>query len=267
MHANHQREAPNMKKTHLPLTSHYTRMVTFAMLMAALFAPMYLQAQDLSDLQLAQQAFMAEDLRGAKKYFERAYKADPTDTIVLFGLAETYIRMQEAADAEEFITKALRANPNLAPLYLKLGIALNMRNKFKKSEEAFVRADELMSKEDPLRQTLYVNYGIALIGQQQLKEALPWFDKVLVLNPRNATAYNYKGATLYRLEEYDSALRAFNLSLDIDLQNPITLYNRAMVYTKLEDYNNACLDFHAACRKGNINACKQILLICKQKPQ
>ena len=175
--------------------------------------------------------------------------------------------MQEAADAEEFITKALKANPNLAPLYLKLGIALNMRNKFKKSEEAFVRADELMSKEDPLRQTLYVNYGIALIGQQQLKEALPWFDKVLVLNPRNATAYNYKGATLYRLEEYDSALRAFNLSLDIDLQNPITLYNRAMVYTKLEDYNNACLDFHAACRKGNINACKQILLICKQKPQ
>ena len=256
-----------MKKTHHLLSSHHILIVIFVILIISLFAPVHLKAQDLSDLQLAKQAFMAEDLRSAKKYFERAYKTDPTDTIVLFGLAETYIRMQDAADAEDFITKALKENPNLAPLYLKLGIALNMRNKFKKAEDAFIRADELMSKDDPLQQTLYVNYGIALIGQQQLKEALPWFDKVLALNPRNATAYNYKGATLYRLEEYDSALRALNLSLDIDLQNPITLYNRAMVYTKLEDYSNACLDFHAACRKGNINACKQILLICKQKPQ
>lgn len=226
-----------------------------------------LKAQELSDLQMAQQAFLTEDLDGAKKYFERAYKADPTDTIVLFGLAETYIRMQHLTDAENFITKALRQNPDLAPLYLKLGIVLNMRNKFKKAEEAFVHADELMSKEEPLRQTLYVNYGIALVGQQQTQDALSWFDKALLLNPRNATAYNYKGAILYRLEEYDSALRAFNLSLDIDLQNPITLYNRAMVYTKLNEHSKACLDFHAACRKGNVNACKQILVVCKQKEQ
>lgn len=225
------------------------------------------RAQELSDLQLAQQAFLAEDLRGAKKYFERAYKKEPTDTIVLFGLAETYIRMQNPAEAEDFITKVLKQNPDLAPLYLKLGIARNMRHKYKKAEEAFAHADELLSKDDPLRQTLYVNYGIALIGVEQLKDALTWFEKVLLINPRNATAYNYQGATLYRLEEYDAALRAFNLSLDIDLQNPITLYNRAMVYTKMEDYSNACLDFHAACRKGNINACKQILVICKQKQQ
>ena len=71
--------------------------------------------------------------------------------------------------------------------------------------------------------------------------------------------------TLYRMSDYDEALRMLNLSLDIDLQNPITLYNRGVTYLKLEDRRNACLDFHAACRKGNMNACKQILIECKQQ--
>lgn len=254
----------NSTMLYLPTMS---KMLLFALLLGCTLLGHSLQAQDLSELQLAQQAFVAEDFKTAKKMYEKAYKADPADTAVLFGLAETYIRLQDAANAEELITKVLRQMPDLAPLYLKLGVALNMRSKFKKAEEAFVRADALMPSDDPLRQTLCVNYGIALIGLQQLPDAITWFDKALLINPRNATAYNYKGATLYRLEEYDSALRAFNASLDIDLQNPITLYNRAMVYTKLNDQSKACLDFHAACRKGNVNACKQIIVVCKQKEQ
>ncbi|MGP1362795.1 MAG: tetratricopeptide repeat protein [Bacteroides sp.] len=222
-------------------------------------------AQDDSEFRAAQEALNADDLTIARKHFEAAYKSSPSDTAVVLGLAETYLRMQDVARAEDFMTKALKVHEGLAPLYLKLGIALNMRAKFKKAEENFQRADELMSADDPLRQTLYINYGIALVGKEQVTDAIVWFDKVLAINPRNATAYNYKGAALYKIGEYDDALRALNLSLDIDLQNPITLYNRGMTYMKLEERSKGCLDFHAACKKGNMNACKQIVMLCKQK--
>ena len=215
----------------------------------------------------AKAALASDDFAKARKLFEAAYKETPADTAVCYGLAETYLRMQEASKAEDFVEKVLRQFPDDAILHLKLGIALNLRGKFKKAEEEFVRVDELLAKDDLLRQTLYVNYGIAVLGRERAEDAIAWFDKAIGVNPRNATAYNYKGSTLYRLGEYDDALRSFNTSLDIDLQNPITLYNRGMTYLKLEDHAKACLDFHAACRKGNMNACKQIVVVCKQKAQ
>lgn len=215
----------------------------------------------------AKAALANDDFANARKLFEAAYKENPSDTAVCYGLAETYLRMQEAGKAEDFVEKALKQFPDNAILHLKLGIAFNLKGKFKKAEEEFVRVDELLAKDDLLRQTLYINHGIAVLGREKPEEATPWFDKAIGVNPRNATAYNYKGSTLYRLEDYDGALRSFNTSLDIDLQNPISLYNRGMTYLKLEDHAKACLDFHAACRKGNMNACKQIVVVCKQKEQ
>jgi len=224
------------------------------------------QAQDsVLTLQDAKNAFLAEDWDKAKSIYERCYKTEPSDTACILGLVETYLRLQDATKAEGLIAKALKTYPELPQLQLKYGLALNMKSKFKKSLEAFKTADQFFQPTDPLRQTLFVNYGIAYLGLEKFPEAIECFDKVLAINPRNATAYNYKGMTLYRMSDYDEALRMLNLSLDIDLQNPITLYNRGVTYLKLEDRRNACLDFHAACRKGNMNACKQILIECKQQ--
>ena len=215
----------------------------------------------------AKEALLNNDLPTARKLFETAYKSNPSDTVVCYGLAETYLRLQEAGKAEDFLETVLKQLPNDPILHLKLGIAFNLRAKFKKAEEEFLRTDELLAKEDALRQTLYINYGIAVLGREKIEDAIQWFDKAIAVNPRNATAHNYQGATLYRLGDYGDALRSLNTSLDIDLQNPITLYNRGMTYLKLEDHSKACLDFHAACRKGNSNACKQIVIVCTKKAQ
>lgn len=61
-------------------------------------------------------------------------------------------------------------------------------------------------KIDSSRDFVLVNKGMYLMDTEP-KEALKWFNESIVLNHRNTLAWYYKSFTLYRLKEYNNALR------------------------------------------------------------
>ena len=222
-------------------------------------------AQEPTNLEKGKTALAQGDLSSARKFLELAYKEAPQDTAVISALTDTYLRGQDARRAEQVLSDAVKRTPTMGELYVYLGVAQNMRSNFKTAYETLQKANELLGAEHPLRSTLYLNLGIATQGQTREMDgpsALSWYDKAVELNPRNATAHSYRGSALYRVGNYEDAVLAYSKALEIDDSNAIILYNRGMAYLREGNRAKACLDFHAACKRRNMNACKQITIEC-----
>lgn len=216
-------------------------------------------------LDSARLALQNGDVEAAKRLLEPAYKAQPADTAIVLTLAEVYLREQDSKRAEQILETATNTFPEYGNLYVRLGIALNMRGKFKKAEEAFMKANSLLPKEAPERATLYVNLGLSIMNDNRPKEAVACFDKAIAANPRNTTAHGYRGMALYRMGDLKEAIEAYNRAIEIDDKNPITLYNRGIAIQKNGQLAKACLDYHAACKLGNLNACKRVMMECSKQ--
>lgn len=243
--------------------------LTFLGLTAGLLLAGESVAQGPTNLEKGKAALAQGDLSSARKFLEMAYKEAPQDTAVISALTDTYLRGQDARRAEQVLTDAVKRTPTMGELYVYLGVAQNMRGNFKTAYETLQKANELLGAEQPLRSTLYLNLGIAtqgLIAQETRKvdgpSAISWYDKAVELNPRNATAHSYRGSALYRAGNYEDAVLAYSKALEIDDSNAIILYNRGMAYLREGNRAKACLDFHAACKRRNMNACKQITIEC-----
>ena len=238
--------------------------LTFLGLTAGLLLAGESVAQGPTNLEKGKAALAQGDLSSARKFLEMAYKEAPQDTAVISALTDTYLRGQDARRAEQVLTDAVKRTPTIKTAY-----------------ETLQKANELLGAEQPLRSTLYLNLGIAtqgLIAQETRKvdgpSAISWYDKAVELNPRNATAHSYRGSALYRAGNYEDAVLAYSKALEIDDSNAIILYNRGMAYLREGNRAKACLDFHAACKRRNMNACKQITIECthdqlgaKQQPE
>lgn len=204
------------------------------------------------------------ELVTARDNLEKAYKEENNDSVVIIALGEVCIRQQDGKRAEQVLEKGVLLYPASGVLYLKLGIAQNLRSKFAKAQDSFSLANEYLPLDHPDRSTLYINLGLAIMSDQRPIEALPWFEKSLEINPRNVTAYSYRGASLYHIGDYGEAIEAFSTAIDLDNKNDITIYNRGMAYLKQGDQAAACQDFHRSCQMGNMNACKIIMVECAQ---
>ena len=118
-----------------------------------------------SALAVGQRALEQGDLKTARERLESAYKElGENDTTVVLLLTETYIRSREFKKAEQVITAGVKANPESPNLYLKEGIVMNLRGRFKKAQESFQRANELLPSNAPERASLYINLGLAIMN-------------------------------------------------------------------------------------------------------
>lgn len=241
-----------------------THIIILLLPLLSLLAPA-VSAQEENDLAMGQRALINDEVKAARKFLEKAYKANPSDTAAILSLAEACIRDQDAKRAEQVINSGLKLYPELPNLHLKMGIVHNLRARFKKAQESFEKANALLPENDPNRNTLYTNMGIAIQSDNRPLDALQWFDRSLEINPRNATAQGYRGTALYMIGDFEEAIKAYSTAIDIDSKNPIFYYNRGMAHKKNDDNAKACQDFHSACKMGNMNACKIIMVDCTKE--
>ena len=221
-----------------------------------------------SALAVGQRALEQGDLKTARERLESAYKElGENDTTVVLLLTETYIRSREFKKAEQVITAGVKANPESPNLYLKEGIVMNLRGRFKKAQESFQRANELLPTNAPERASLYINLGLAIMNDERPLDAIAWYNLAIELSPRNATAYTCKGSALYKIGDYIEAAAAYDRAIEIDQTNAMSYYNRGMALLRGGDSEKGCADFHAACRMGHMNACKAIVVECSKKNQ
>lgn len=219
-----------------------------------------------SDLEVGRRSLQQGDLKTARERLEAAYKSlGDGDTTVVLLLTETCIRSREFKRAEQVITAGVKANSQSPSLHLKEGIVMNLRGRYKKAQESFQRANELLPPDDPERPSLYINMGVAIMNDERPLDAIPWYDLAIEMSPRNATAYTCKGSALYKVGDYIEAAATYSRAIELDQTNALSYYNRGMALLRSGDNETGCADFHTACRMGNMNACKAIVVECSKK--
>ncbi len=85
------------------------------------------------------------------------------------------------------------------------------------------------------------------------RQALDYLNKLLEINPNNKTAYGRKGMIEKAAKLYTNALKSFDMQLKIN-PHPYFYYEKATIYRKLKEYDNAIENYRKAARGEKDNA-------------
>jgi len=93
----------------------------------------------------------------------------------------------------------------------------------------------------------HVNIGILYMRKGDYVQAQDNYTRAIEMRPNLSEAYINHGASLIYTGDYGEALTALNTAIDLDTEKmPEALYNRAMVYDRMQDYNSAYKDLKQA---------------------
>ncbi|MBQ4493985.1 MAG: tetratricopeptide repeat protein [Elusimicrobiaceae bacterium] len=99
---------------------------------------------------------------------------------------------------------------------------------------------------NPTDSNAYLQKADYLAKNGKLKEALPFYDKALYYDGRNAQAYMNRGAVNYMLGNYEAAKRDLSVAINLDSSKGENFFNRALANINLGSYNQAKDDFKKA---------------------
>ena len=68
--------------------------------------------------------------------------------------------------------------------------------------------------------------GRTLYKLNKYDEAIKAYEKAIELNPQDSKSWNNKGIALYNLNKYDEAIKAYDKAIEIDLRNSLAWYNK-----------------------------------------
>ncbi|CAN5872270.1 hypothetical protein BH11BAC4_BH11BAC4_04670 [soil metagenome] len=111
-----------------------------------------------------------------------------------------------------------------------------------KAVKAKIATDEKQSarsmSKDPDALSFY-SRGVEQTDRENFKDALPFFEKAVKIDPGFAFAWDNLGVCYRKLGDYDKALDAYKRSLEIDPKGMLPLQNIAIVYQFKKEYREA----------------------------
>lgn len=217
-------------------------------------------AQGSGALEAGLQKLEAKDYSGAIDNLSKYLKEQPTDSSALSGIIRAYMFTDNQKEAQRFIDLAIKEHPNNAEFFYRRGLLNNIRGQFRKAITDFDKAYSMSGGNAKVN--ILINRGISHLRDESPEKALADFEEALNINPRNSSAYSYRGFVNHRQGNFAEAVADFNKAIDLDPENMMSHYNRGMAYHRIGDKAKACADFHKACSKGNMNACKMIVSEC-----
>jgi len=218
----------------------------------------FTQSTDL--LAMGFQKLEGREYNEAINFFSQVLNQEPRDTAALSGIIRASLLSNNLKDAQKHIESAISFYPNNPEFYLREGILNNLKGDYKKAIDSFDQGIELSGSSVNLQ--LYINRGVSNMQTESYEDAIQDYTDALEVNPRNASALNYRAFAYYRLGMYEEAIADYNQAVDLNPENAMAYYNRGMSYLRIGDKTKACPDFHKACSMGNKNACRMIMTEC-----
>jgi tetratricopeptide (TPR) repeat protein len=111
---------------------------------------------------------------------------------------------------------------------------------------------------DPAFGEAYAQAASELYGLKRYSEAIPYYDKVIEIDPNNAGVYNDRGLAKTNTGDYYSAINDFSKAIqlrgskrkrprdDFSTRQSHAYENRAAAYVKVMDYDSAVKDYSSA---------------------
>lgn len=202
-----------------------------------------------------------QDYEGAMRDFDRVLTTNPSHIQARGGEISVSISSGRLREAQRLLDQSLREFPSEAEFVFWRGMLQHARRQYQKAIVDFDQALGLNPEGNLSR--IYLGKATSLNSLGKTQEAIEQLHLAIQSNSQNINAYNARGLILYRNENYQDALKDFTRITEINPQNDVAFYNKAMSYFRMKDNQNACIFFHKACELGNRNACQMIIMECQ----
>lgn len=128
-------------------------------------------------------------------------------------------------------TQALKAQPNAALPYNKVGIVYQRAGKMDEALSYYEKALAIK----PNYSLCLSNVGLIYHEKKDFGKALEHYNKALESNNRNVDAWYNKGNTLYMTSDYPGAIDCYSKAIEIN-SNYVSAYkNRALAYRNIKE--------------------------------
>jgi Flp pilus assembly protein TadD len=113
------------------------------------------------------------------------------------------------------------------------------------NEEALKDIEKLISS-NPNDALNYTMKGQVLFGMEKYSEASQAFNKATSLDPSRGDVWGMQAGALAKIGKFDDAIVAANKGMELAPNNPVSIYNRACIYSLKGDKANALADLQKA---------------------
>ena len=101
-------------------------------------------------------------------------------------------------------------------------------------------------EENPNNATYYNNRGISYFKLENYKKSVKDYSKAIELDPNDAVYYYNRGLSHFKLENYEKSVKDYSKAIESNPNNAVYYYSRGRSYVKLEEYVEAIKDYSKA---------------------
>ncbi len=231
----------------------------------------------------------------AKKYYDDAEKMEPTDTELMFFIAELKAAGQDTKGAMDMYNALLQEKENYAPAYINRGLLKYKQQQYpyaiKDMEQGIKLAkyknidDEVYTSlaqakfeiddfkgaikdfdtligRNPKNEYAYTYRGAAKLNNNDFSNAINDLSEAIKLNAKSYVAYNFRGAAKGGLKQNVEALKDLDYAIKLKFDYASVYVNRASIRMASKDRKGACEDLTKADQLGSSVAYKLIQQYC-----
>ena len=146
-----------------------------------------------------------------------------------------------------FYIKAIELNPNYLNAYINLFSVYNKIDNFAESEKVVRKALKIYPKSDVINNAL----GYSLLKQNKNEDAIIYFKISTKLNSLNYKAFFNIGNAYFKTNNFQKAIQYFEKTFKINSKAPETTFYIAECNKELQNYNEALNYYKLASREKN----------------
>jgi tetratricopeptide (TPR) repeat protein len=206
--------------------------------------------------------FLAKaDIDSGFRDLKNALIVNPSNEQAKFNLLQLSTEDVTENDLLRLYEEILTTSPNIAEVLMNKGILHYKQGDYLLALENLNDAIAL----DPEKGIYYFNRSLVLSKLERYSEAINNLLDAVNFQPDHAPSWAALGNNQIELENYPSAIEAFQLALFYDSTNPIYHFNRAVAFQKSDKIKEACSDFRIAANMGLQEAQEMTIKLCGVK--
>ena len=179
---------------------------------------------------LAMSSYQMEDYATAISGLTKILAKNSNDAVATYTLGRSYFEIEDFKNAIKQYQKALTLDPTKNVWMYELALQLSNLNDHANAKKYFLMAGEAGY---PKSNDYYENLGFALISTGDIESGLKNLNTVLSRKPNNKELLNDIAQALYTARHYDEALNYYQKLLELNAKDASALYMAGITFQKM----------------------------------
>lgn len=185
--------------------------------------------------------FEIKEFAKAAEQYEMLIKLDPMSEDAILGLVQTYIKLEDAKNANKYLAPPLRTMPDNAVLvYFTAEIALVEKD----TTKALNILDQLLKKDNSFYVANFLKGEI--LAKRNQESNIQYFEKAFQTDTLDALPIEKIGDFYFERKDYGNAMKYYKQTLKIDNSYEYGFYKAGKTYLMMDSLDKALSNYNIA---------------------